>query len=331
MGLGAVILAAGCTPPPAAVPAHIDPEAPAWVTRASTGPSSRCERRLGNPTGLALERPCGTLLAVLTDGAYTVRFAGAARSFGEPSAAATVNTRDWVRVLPAPFSGSVDSALASWVIDQAGNNAPDLLALAMQYIDGAPVVLDEGRQIAGDADYGPLSPAGSRIEGSDFYDYLGVVWTFDDGVVEKPLATELHSLDCSGYMRMLWGLRAGVPLASTAAAPGATALARRAVQMAAGPFGVAIDPAPVTTTTPTSSPATAGLQAGDLVFFDADPIDGPAIDHVGMFVGVDSASGRRFISSRKGANGPTLGDVRGASVLDGPGLYAKSFRSARRL
>jgi hypothetical protein len=34
---------------------------------------------------------------------------------------------------------------------------------------------------------------------------------------------------------------------------------------------------------------------------------------------------------RKGANGPTLGDVRGASLLDGPGLYARSFRSARRL
>jgi cell wall-associated NlpC family hydrolase len=91
--------------------------------------------------------------------------------------------------------------------------------------------------------------------------------------------------------------------------------------MAEGRFGVPIDPA--------SMPD--GLQAGDLVFFDADPIDGPAIDHVGMFIGVDSVGNRRFISSRKGANGPTLGDVRGASVLDGPGLYAKSFRSARRL
>ena len=73
------------------------------------------------------------------------------------------------------------------------------------------------------------------------------------------------------------------------------------------------------------------LHVGDLVFFDADPDDGPALDHVGMYLGRDSAGHRRFISSRKGANGPTMGDVKGASILDGTGLYARAFRSARRL
>jgi hypothetical protein len=73
------------------------------------------------------------------------------------------------------------------------------------------------------------------------------------------------------------------------------------------------------------------LQTGDLVFFDADPSDDPAIDHVGMFLGRDEAGRSRFISSRKSPNGPTLGDVHGASLLDGTGLYARSFRSARRL
>jgi cell wall-associated NlpC family hydrolase len=73
------------------------------------------------------------------------------------------------------------------------------------------------------------------------------------------------------------------------------------------------------------------LQAGDLVFFDADPLDGPAIDHVGMFLGQDEAGHWRFVSSRKSPNGPTMGDLHGASLLDGTGLYARSFRSARRL
>jgi len=72
------------------------------------------------------------------------------------------------------------------------------------------------------------------------------------------------------------------------------------------------------------------LQPGDLLLFDADPLDGPAVDHVGMFVDRDQAGHLRFISSRKGANGPTLGDTRGASILDGTGLYARSFRMARR-
>jgi cell wall-associated NlpC family hydrolase len=96
--------------------------------------------------------------------------------------------------------------------------------------------------------------------------------------------------------------------------------------MEAAPFGVSITFAPGAAAT-----AHEGLQAGDLVFFDADPEDGAAIDHVGMYLGRDERGHRRFISSRKGANGPTLGDVRGASILDGPGLYAKGFRSARRL
>jgi hypothetical protein len=75
----------------------------------------------------------------------------------------------------------------------------------------------------------------------------------------------------------------------------------------------------------------ARLVAGDLLFFDADPNDGTRIDHVGMYLGLDVGHHHRFISSRKGANGPTLGDYRGKSILDGAGLYARSFRAVRRL
>jgi hypothetical protein len=70
---------------------------------------------------------------------------------------------------------------------------------------------------------------------------------------------------------------------------------------------------------------------GDLVFFDADEGDGTQIDHVGMYLGLDTGNHHRFISSRKGANGPTLGDFRGKSILDGTGLYARTFRAVRRL
>jgi len=50
-----------------------------------------------------------------------------------------------------------------------------------------------------------------------------------------------------------------------------------------------------------------------------------------MYLGVDSGGHHRFVSSRKTANGPTLGDLGGKSLLDGTGHYAVSFRAARRL
>jgi len=73
------------------------------------------------------------------------------------------------------------------------------------------------------------------------------------------------------------------------------------------------------------------LNIGDLVFFDASTDDGTQIDHVGMYIGIDENGTHRFISSRKSIDGPTLGDYNGKSVLDGTGLYAKGFRSARRM
>jgi len=61
------------------------------------------------------------------------------------------------------------------------------------------------------------------------------------------------------------------------------------------------------------------LGIGDLVFFDADESDGTRIDHVGMYLGLDAGNHHRFISSRKGANGPTLGDYQGNPFLTGLG------------
>jgi cell wall-associated NlpC family hydrolase len=311
--IAALVLTTGCSRP-ASLPE------PAPVPAADLTPF--CARRLSDPPRTVAERPCGTEVALLTDGARTALLTGPERRFEEPTAAAAVVGTGWVRVLPAPFAGTLDAATTAW-LDRATRDAtPDILAMAMQYIEGAPALLEGGTQIAGDADYGPLTDLGVRLEGADFNDYLGTRWSYRDGTTDRPRGEMFRSLDCSGYMRMLWGFRGGVPLAPGPVA-GNEALPRRAVQMEASSFGVAI-PA-------SAADGYAGLQAGDLVFFDADPDDGPAVDHVGMVLGRDAAGHLRFISSRKSANGPTLGDLHGASILDGPGLYARSFRSAHRL
>jgi hypothetical protein len=50
-----------------------------------------------------------------------------------------------------------------------------------------------------------------------------------------------------------------------------------------------------------------------------------------MYLGRDSREHYRFISSRKRANGPTMGDLGGKSILDGTNLYARTFRAVRRV
>jgi cell wall-associated NlpC family hydrolase len=131
---------------------------------------------------------------------------------------------------------------------------------------------------------------------------------------------------------MVWGFRRHapndapvMPLARAASSDG-KALPRRAVQMAARAPGVLIE-----RNRGGQLHDLSRLGVGDLVFFDADTDDGARIDHVGFLLGVDSDGHHRFLSSRKGTNGPTLADVRGKSILDGNGLYARGLRSVRRL
>jgi hypothetical protein len=75
----------------------------------------------------------------------------------------------------------------------------------------------------------------------------------------------------------------------------------------------------------------AALQAGDLLFFDLDQAPDRRIDHVAIYLGRDTGGQHRFVSSRRMADGPTLGDLGGTSVLDDGGHYARSFRAAKRL
>jgi cell wall-associated NlpC family hydrolase len=241
-------------------------------------------------------------VATFTNGAYSVKLRGAARTFSDQNAT-NVTTNVWVRTLAAPFDGHVDE---SWLHAALADTSPDALAIATQYFAGAPPVMDaKGVQIAGDAAYGPQESASGTAKTADFNDYLGLPWTYADGTTVAPVAQQLHAVDCSGFVRLVWGYRLGLPLElgpKTATAPGVT---------------LAVD--------------VAKLVAGDLVFFDARTDDGPSIDHVGMYLGLDDAHAHRFVSSRKSADGPTMGDTDGASILDGTGLYARTLRAARRL
>ncbi|MBS0468166.1 MAG: hypothetical protein JSS31_04780 [Proteobacteria bacterium] len=284
---------------------------------------------LRDPPRLELRTSHGRWLATLTRGARTVVSAGSRRSFSE--CGLTVTHAVWVRALPQPFAGTVDAAWLQRALAANARHQPDLLALAMQYLGGAPARREGGLQIAGDAAYGPLVD-GKRQEGADFNDYLGVDWIYPDDSVDAAEPGQLRCLDCSGYVRMLWGFRRHapnaapvMPLARTSSADG-RALPRRAVQMNARAPGVLIE-----RDRGVQLRDFARLGVGDLVLFDADPDDGTAIDHVGLYLGLDDDGHHRFISSRKGANGPTLADVHGKSILDGNGLFARGLRAVRRL
>jgi cell wall-associated NlpC family hydrolase len=288
----------------------------AFAVHEATAPAYGYER-VDNPPRTVVRDTGGTVVATLTDGARTAVLRGPSRTFAEPrTTAATVTTRSWVRLLPRPW-GPDDPALRKWVTRRLADRTPDLLAIGMQYQEGAPDRTDgTGRRYAGNARYGPLNE-GERAENSDFNDFLGVDWTYPDGTLRRAQPDHHNALDCSGFVRMIYGYRLGYPLEW--GEPTGQALPRRAVMMAGAGPGVGL------------GHDVGVLAAGDLVFFDADPGDGPDIDHVGIYLGVDSRGKPRFLSSRKTANGPTMGDLGGVSLLTGTGLYAKAWRSAKRL
>lgn len=277
-------------------------------------------RRLANPERVEVY-DSRRLIATFTVGARTVTLQGPRRVFAEPSTtSATVTHNRWVRLLDQPFAGRVDM---QWLRDKLADTSPDVLAIGMQYVTGAPAVLDaRGEVVAADAHFGPLQQDGSRAEGADFNDFYQRVATYGS-VVDRPEPEEAGSVDCSGFMRLVFGYRSGYPLVLT---PDLQALPRRAVQMAAEAPGVMVVPNVGGVPDDFSR-----LLPGDLVFFDGSVDDGSAIDHVGLYLGRDSQGHERFVSSRKTVDGPTMGDVGGRSVLDGTGYYAVAWRAARRL
>ena len=286
---------------------------------------------LSDPDRVEVRDASDAWLATFTKGAYSVSLIGPERTFTENDLSVTHAT--WIRTYPTVFEAEVDPAWLEAALDANAKSVLDVLAIAMQYIGDAPALFDGDLQIAGDADYGPLI-GGKRQEGADFNDYLGVSWNYPGEKVDTPEANQFRCLDCSGFVRMVWGYRHHLegygyedtlPL-SLKTRSAHDAIPRRAFQILEGAPGVLIAADAGAQMTDFSR-----LDVGDLVFFDADPEDGAQIDHIGMYLGQDADDRYRFISSRKGANGPTLGDYKGRSVLDGTGLYARSFRAVRRL
>ncbi|WP_329448837.1 C40 family peptidase (plasmid) [Streptomyces sp. NBC_01426] len=245
----------------------------------------------------------------------------------------TVTHDTWVRVLPAPFDGTWTPAVEQVVRGWAGSPTPDVLAHAAMFLTGAPAVTTAatpatGKQVMGKAGYGSLDPQGYRYEGADFHEYMNLGWTFPDGTQTGPSSKQVGNLDCSGYTRMVYGYHMGVPLAA-GEDTSKTRIPRKSRHMVDYAPGTRIDQ-----TDGTNPPAGQQLQPGDLLLFNADSGDDTVtvtVDHVGIYLGLDTTGKRRFLSSRKTGNGPTMSDLGGASILDGTGTYAKKLHTVHRI
>lgn len=234
----------------------------------------------------------------------------------------------WVRVLPEPFDGTWTAAVEQRIRAWAGDTSPDALAYSSMYRPFAPAVTDPARQnttVLGESGYSPLSSSGLREVGADFHEYMGLAWSFPSGEsTGAPDPKWLGNLDCSGFVRMVYGHHLGVPL-GLAEDPDRRYLPRRSQWQAASSPGVVVARA---TDAP---PPLDALRIGDLLFWN-DPDDG-AVSHTGIYLGTDQDGKRRFVSSRKTPNGPTMADVGGRSIIDGTpsDLYTDKLRMIRRL
>jgi cell wall-associated NlpC family hydrolase len=300
----------GSSTAPTGTPATLKPSVTAPPAAAQAAPPTAVSTpqdfwtvtRVASPAGTEVRDAAGAVLARFTDGAFTVSIAGPRRSFSEVGLAVTVVTNWWVRVLPQPFGGVMNDGLRSWLAAALTDRSPDVLATAVAYTSGTQA----------DARY---------AFGADFNDYLGITSIYGNTVV-APKPANLGALDCSGFVRLVFGYRSGVPL-SLSVSPGR--LPRQAMDQLAG------GPGRVVATSSAQVTAIGSLRPGDLVFFDASTADGTAVDHVGIYLGVDTQGHRRFVSSRRSADGPTFGDVSGASTIDGTGYWARAFRGIRRV
>lgn len=233
----------------------------------------------------------------------------------------TVTHTTWVRLLDEPFNGTVDE---KWLEAQLQATNLDILAFSMQYLTNAPAITNDGLQIAGDAAYSELLPNGNRQEGADFNDYLGIEWEYSRTSQRIANISKLRCLDCSGFIRMVYGYRGGYPLGLSA---GATRLPRTSTNLAYNAPGVLI------ASHESSAPSTTQLQIGDLVYFGVANHENAEsrVAHIGIYLGLDPQGNQRFISSRRTLDGPTFADIGGVSTLNGTGQYPDTFRAIRRL
>ncbi|WP_410627038.1 NlpC/P60 family protein [Amycolatopsis sp. cmx-8-4] len=282
--------------------------------------------RQEHPSRTIVRDAAGAQLASLTDGSRTVMLTGRSRTFTEPKfTTAGITTTAWIRLAPQAWRAGAEQEkwFTDWLPKAVGDTEPDVLAVALQYTDGAPDLVAKKLRIGGDAGFGPDSAEG-RLEKSDFYDYLGIGWDFPDGTHEKAEPARARSLDCSGFVRMVYGYRSGYPLLGTnVRGPGLPRRAWALSELGPGTSLIRDEKRQVTDFS--------ALQPGDLLFFNLEPQLGTQVSHTGIYLGLDSDGHHRVLSSRKVANGPTFGDAGGVSLIDGSGTYAKAFRAAKRL
>lgn len=290
--------------------------------------------RASNPARTIVNSDSGAWRATFTDGSYTVRHHGPSRTFSEPVmpgvtiAPASVTHTSYVRVMSAPWpSGKIPTAAE--VDALLARTDPDMFAVAMQYIYAAPIVSVPDpaaytgfRRISGDAAYG-------TAVGSDFNDYMGIAYNYGSwGGIDPNETHEYGQLDCSGFIRMVFGERMGMVLAKMGyERPGVAIPRTSALQASNSGVGTVI-----IADTGAKPTALGNLAQGDVVFFDSDGNDG-VIDHVGIYLGVDSNGHNRVLSSRISLQGPTMNDAASGnspSTLNGSGWMPSGFRSARR-
>ncbi|WP_425246403.1 NlpC/P60 family protein [Streptomyces sp. NEAU-NA10] len=236
----------------------------------------------------------------------------------------------WVRVLPEPFDGTWTAAVEQRIHAWAGDTSPDALTYASMYRPFAPGVTDPARQnaqVLGESGYSEPLVSGLREVGADFHEYMGLTWTFPSGesVTETPDPKWLKNLDCSGFVRMVYGYHLGVPMGLAEDSVQRRYLPRTSKWQAASSPGI------VVAQSADAPPPLDTLRIGDVLFWN-DPDDG-AVSHTGIYMGLDQHGKRRFVSSRKTPNGPTMADVGGKSIVDGTAsdLYTDKLRVIRRL
>lgn len=236
----------------------------------------------------------GVWIASFTKGARTVRVAGKPRTLRDPTDApgGGVTHDQYVRLLPEAFTSFGDAEKA-WLAERRNDTSADVLAVATEYFDGTEL----------DAKY---------VFGADYDDYLAA---------KDPAS---RGIDCSGFVRLVYGKRTLPALLSNGLLP---RVSKDQLRKGTGVLTVAnVGKQP-------PAKELQRLRPGDLVFFDVSTRndDAGGIDHVGLYVGKDASGKMRFANStpNNGAlTGPTMAPK---FVLDGTSFWAKHFRAARRL
>lgn len=287
-------------------------------------------KRVSNPEGTKVVDGSGKEVARFTDSARTAVIQGKERTIEEAqSTDARVTTTSYVRVMPQPYARGVEDKgwFQDWFAKAIEDEAPDALEVGTQYFANAEEIRDEnGLRIAGDADFGPENHMeGNRKVGSDFNDFLEIKVAFPDDSVDRPEKKQRNALDSAGFLRIVYGYRLGYPMYGGDRK--GEGLQRQVDGLYENGPGVLL--AKDTGAPPSLQGISDSLLPGDVLMFTND--EEPGLDHAAIYIGRDDKGHHRFMSSREANNGPTMGDVAGASIIDGQDLFARNFRAVRRI